>query len=63
MIGFQQMIPIVVVGALAYFLTPKVWDKLRKGTVKAAKDVKELGTELSSIATEDAKSEDNKTKN
>ncbi len=58
MIGFQQMIPILVVGLLAWFLGPKVWNGLRKGALKAARDTKEFSSELSGIVKEDLKAKD-----
>ncbi len=59
MIGFQEIIPIFVVGAVAWFLGPKIWNGLRKGTLKAARDTKEFSSELSGIVKEDIKPKEN----
>lgn len=60
MIGFQETIPIFIVALVAWFLGPKIWNGLRKGALKAVKDTKEFGSELSSIVKEDIKpKEDN----
>lgn len=58
MIGFQQVIPILVVGLLTWFLTPKVWSGLRKGAIQAVRDTKEFGSEISNISKEDTKPKD-----
>lgn len=60
MIGFQEVIPIFVVAAFAWFLGPKVWNGLRKGALQAAKDTKEFSSELSTIVKEDVKPKENK---
>ena len=46
MIGFQEMIPIAAVALVAWFAGPKVWSALRKGALKAVKDIKEFRSDM-----------------
>lgn len=58
MIGFQQIIPIAVVLVLALILGPVAWKRLMRGIVRGAKDVRELGKELSTISNNDTEKKD-----
>ena len=55
MIGFQEIMPVAIIGGLAWFLGPKVWGGLKRGGLQAARDAKEFGSELSNVMNEDTK--------